>query len=285
MNIKSLLLGSAAALAVVSGAQAADAVVAAEPEPMEYVRVCDAYGTGFFYIPGTETCLKIGGHLRFEKNYEKAKGSAAAYEWHNYGKTTIGNRSDIERVPIDNLQAFYRKYYQPDNIVLIITGRFHVDKALQLVEKYLGSIPKPDRVLQPTYTIEPPQDGERLVELRRVGQIGSLIAVYHMPAAAHPDRDRPTLDRPEVRKSVRAAPHHPRQSLAGVGPGDDVISQHRLQLRPVATLEQRLHRAVRQRGEGLVRGREHGEGARSGERLDEAGGLHGGDERREVVGL
>jgi len=64
MNIKSLLLGSAAALAVVSGAQAADAIVAAEPEPMEYVRVCDAFGTGYFYIPGTETCLKIGGEVR-----------------------------------------------------------------------------------------------------------------------------------------------------------------------------------------------------------------------------
>jgi hypothetical protein len=66
MNIKSLLLGSAAALAAVSGAQAADAIVAAEPEPMEYVRVCDAFGTGYFYIPGTETCLKIGGYVRFE---------------------------------------------------------------------------------------------------------------------------------------------------------------------------------------------------------------------------
>jgi Porin subfamily len=66
MSIKSLLLGSAAALAVVSGAQAADAVVAAEPEPMEYVKVCDAYGTGYFYIPGTETCLKIGGRVRFD---------------------------------------------------------------------------------------------------------------------------------------------------------------------------------------------------------------------------
>ncbi len=66
MNIKSLLIGSAAALAAVSGAQAADAIVAAEPEPMEYVRVCDAFGTGFFYIPGTETCLKIGGFVRFQ---------------------------------------------------------------------------------------------------------------------------------------------------------------------------------------------------------------------------
>ncbi|AJD40543.1 porin [Rhizobium mongolense] len=69
MNIKSLLLGSAAALAVVSGAQAADAIVAAEPEPVEYVRVCDAYGTGYFYIPGTETCLQIGGYVRFDVGF------------------------------------------------------------------------------------------------------------------------------------------------------------------------------------------------------------------------
>ncbi|SFB58618.1 Porin subfamily protein [Rhizobium sp. NFR07] len=69
MNIKSLLLGSAAALAAVSGAQAADAIVAAEPEPMEYVRVCDAFGTGYFYIPGTETCLKVGGRVRFDAKY------------------------------------------------------------------------------------------------------------------------------------------------------------------------------------------------------------------------
>ena len=48
---------------------------------------------------------------------------AAAYEWHNYGKSTIGNRSDIERVPIENLQAFYKKFYQPDNVVLIVAGQ------------------------------------------------------------------------------------------------------------------------------------------------------------------
>ena len=66
MNIKSLLLGSAAAMIAVSGARAADAIVIAEPEPVEYVRVCDVYGTGYFYIPGTETCLKVGGYVRFE---------------------------------------------------------------------------------------------------------------------------------------------------------------------------------------------------------------------------
>ncbi len=112
---------------------------------------------------------------------------SAAFEWHNYGKSTIGNRSDIERVPIENLQAFYRNYYQPDNVVLIITGRFEEARALELVQRYLGSIPKPTRTLNTTYTEEPPQDGERLVVLRRVGDIGYVTAAYHMPAAAHED--------------------------------------------------------------------------------------------------
>ncbi len=70
MNIKSLLLGSAAALLAVSGARAADAVVVAEPEPMEYVRICDVYGAGFYYIPGTETCLKVGGLVRYEIQFD-----------------------------------------------------------------------------------------------------------------------------------------------------------------------------------------------------------------------
>ena len=112
---------------------------------------------------------------------------AVAFEWHNYGKSTIGNRSDIERVPIGNLQDFYRRFYQPDNVVMIVTGKFEVAKALELATKYLGSIPKPDRKLNATYTEEPAQDGERTVILRRVGKIGSIMAAYHMPAASHPD--------------------------------------------------------------------------------------------------
>ena len=69
MNIKSLLLGSAAALIAVSGARAADAVVVAEPEPAEYVRICDVYGAGYFYIPGTETCLRVGGYIRYDAGF------------------------------------------------------------------------------------------------------------------------------------------------------------------------------------------------------------------------
>ncbi len=112
---------------------------------------------------------------------------AAAFEWHNYGKSTIGNRSDIERVPIENLQAFYKKFYQPDNCVLVIAGKFDEAKALALVQKHLGSIPKPERKLDPTYTEEPPQDGERSVTLRRVGTVGSVAVVYHIPSSKHPD--------------------------------------------------------------------------------------------------
>jgi zinc protease len=112
---------------------------------------------------------------------------AAAYEWHNYGKSTIGNRSDIERVPIDNLKEFYRKYYQPDNAVLIVAGKFDEANALALAQKYLGSIPKPKRLLSDTYTEEPAQDGEHIVVLRRVGTVGYVGAAYHMPAASHPD--------------------------------------------------------------------------------------------------
>jgi zinc protease len=112
---------------------------------------------------------------------------ASAFEWHNYGKSTIGNRSDIERVPIENLQSFYRRFYQPDNVVLIVAGKFEDAKALALVQKHLGAIPKPNRKLDQTYTEEPAQDGERTVILRRVGTVGSVGVAYHMPAAAHAD--------------------------------------------------------------------------------------------------
>jgi len=110
---------------------------------------------------------------------------AVAYEWHNYGKSTIGNRTDIERVPVDNLRAFYQKFYQPDNAVLVVAGKFDEKKALEYVTKYFGALPKPDRKLPTTYTEEPAQDGERSVTLRRVGHVGLVGLLYHVPAASH----------------------------------------------------------------------------------------------------
>ena len=98
---------------------------------------------------------------------------AAAFDWHNYGKSTIGNRTDIERVPILKLQDFYRKYYQPDNCMLVIAGKFDPAKAMALVEKHFGKLPKPTRKLDKTYTEEPPQDGERSVTVAARGRRGT----------------------------------------------------------------------------------------------------------------
>src|SRR5438132_14071392 len=92
-----------------------------------------------------------------------------AYPWHNYGNPTIGQRADIERVPIDKLQAFYRTWYQPDNAVLLIAGRFEGPRALELVMKHFAPPAKPTRVLPAFYPEEPTQDGERTVTLARTG--------------------------------------------------------------------------------------------------------------------
>ncbi len=112
---------------------------------------------------------------------------AAAYEWHNYGHTTIGARSDIEGVPIERLQAFYKTYYQPDNAILMVAGRIDETRTLQLVNETFGKIPNATRKLETTHTEEPVQDGERLVTLRRVGDVQMVVAGYHIPAGSHPD--------------------------------------------------------------------------------------------------
>ena len=113
--------------------------------------------------------------------------AATAYDWHNYGKSTIGARSDVENVRIENLQAFYRQYYQPDNAVLIITGKVDVAKTLALVERYFGTIPKPTRSLTMTYTRDPVQQGAREVSVKRVGDTQLAAMLYHTAAASHPD--------------------------------------------------------------------------------------------------
>ena len=112
---------------------------------------------------------------------------STAYLWHNYGKATIGARSDIENVPIERIQAFYRKYYQPDNAVLLVAGKFDEAKTLGLIHQYFAPIPKPTRQLPKLYTDEPDQDGERMVTLRRTGDVQLVAAGYHIPPGSHPE--------------------------------------------------------------------------------------------------
>lgn len=113
--------------------------------------------------------------------------TSTAFLWHNYGKSTIGSRADLENVPIDRLQAFYRKYYQPDNAVLVVAGKIDETKTLDMINQQFGFIPKPAREIPATYTMDPTQDGERSVTLRRTGDVQVVTAAYHIPAGTHPD--------------------------------------------------------------------------------------------------
>ncbi len=113
--------------------------------------------------------------------------AASAYQWHNYGKSTIGARTDVENVKIENLQAFYRLHYQPDNAVLTITGKFDPARTLAKVAEYFGPIPKPSRALPATYTRDPAQDGAREVSVNRVGDTQIVAVQYHVAPASHPD--------------------------------------------------------------------------------------------------
>ncbi|MGZ8291851.1 MAG: M16 family metallopeptidase [Telluria sp.] len=112
---------------------------------------------------------------------------AVAFDWHNYGKSTIGARSDIEQVNVPRLRAFYKNYYQPDNAVLMVAGRFDETKVLKQINEQFGRIPKPARIIQPTYTAEPTQDGERSVTVRRNGGTQFVGAGYHVPPTGHAD--------------------------------------------------------------------------------------------------
>jgi zinc protease len=112
---------------------------------------------------------------------------AVAFDWHNYGKSTIGARSDIEQVDVARLRAFYHRYYQPDNALLMVAGRFDEAKVLAQINALFGRIARPARKLAPTYTREPVQDGERSVTVRRVGGTQYVGAGYHTAPSGHPD--------------------------------------------------------------------------------------------------
>ncbi|MCR9139066.1 MAG: porin [Alphaproteobacteria bacterium] len=131
MNIKSLLLGSAAAMVAVSGASAADAIIAAEPEPVEYVRVCDAFGSGYFYIPGTETCLRISGNVRFRLGFEETIAADAAngvlardsYDTATRARVQVSAKSDTEW---GELHSYIR--LQAENSSTANTAAFNMDQ-------------------------------------------------------------------------------------------------------------------------------------------------------------
>ena len=118
--------------------------------------------------------------------FEKTLG--AMYTWHNYGKSTIGARTDVEQVDIGRLQAFYRTWYRPDNATLIVSGKFDPEQVRRLVARHFGPLARPRQPMPRLYTLDPVQDGERELHLRRTGGTPALIVAYHTVPGAHPDQ-------------------------------------------------------------------------------------------------
>ncbi len=112
---------------------------------------------------------------------------STAYLWHNYGNSTIGARSDVENVPIERLQAFYRTWYRPDNATLVIAGRIDPTATLGTVQRHFGKLARPKAALPKSYTVEPTQDGEREINVRRTGDTHFFALGYHTPGTTHPD--------------------------------------------------------------------------------------------------
>lgn len=112
---------------------------------------------------------------------------SSAYLWHNYGNSTIGSKEDIERVKAPTLKAFYKKYYQPNNATLIVGGKFDEKKTLDWISQYFAAIPKSTVAIEPTYTVEPVQDGERFIELKRNGDAQYVGMAYHTPSFSDKD--------------------------------------------------------------------------------------------------
>ncbi len=113
--------------------------------------------------------------------------ASMAFLWHNYGNSTIGARSDVENFPFPKLRAFYAKHYRPDNAVLTIAGRFNKTDTINNIEQQFGSIVKPPQAVEPLYTVEPTQDGDREINIRRVGDLPLIGLSYHAPSGLHPD--------------------------------------------------------------------------------------------------
>ena len=115
--------------------------------------------------------------------------ASVAFDWHNYGKSPIGARSDVENVNIEHLKNFYQRYYQPDNAWLLVAGQIDEAKTLAQINQLFGSIPRPSRTLEKTWTVEPVQDGPRSVTIERVGGAPFLAIGYHVPQAASVEAD------------------------------------------------------------------------------------------------
>jgi zinc protease len=127
--------------------------------------------------------------LRENNSYDMLfkRVQAVAFDWHGYGHSTIGEKSDIENVNIDQLRQFYHTYYRPDNAVLVVAGKFAADTVLPVISRQFGSITAFKSALPKISTLEPAQQGERQVFVRKKSKESRMMLAYHKPSLLHPD--------------------------------------------------------------------------------------------------
>jgi zinc protease len=112
--------------------------------------------------------------------------TAAAFRAHSYGLPLVGFKSDLREITREDLWTYYRRYYAPNNAVVVAVGDFDTNQLLDLIDKEFGAIERrPDP--SPLRLVEPEQEGERRVTVRRPGPVAQLSVGYHVPAAGHPD--------------------------------------------------------------------------------------------------
>jgi len=112
---------------------------------------------------------------------------AAAFIAHPYGMPVVGYMSDLNSFSLTDAQAFYKKNYVPANITTAIVGDVKASEVIPLVEKYFGRVPKGDPP-PPIRTVEPPQNGERIVKIKDPAQ-PIYMEGYHRPAVTDADNE------------------------------------------------------------------------------------------------
>ncbi len=182
MTIRNLIFGCAVAMATVSSAHAADAIVAAEPEPLSYVRICDAYGVGYFYIPGTETCLRVSGKVRTEGFSADAKNadSRTGILWHDRAELGIDTATDTEYGPLKTNTVYRFETTEATNTSKLLWGNislagFLIGKLDSQYTMYMGYTTSlindeviyegPKELNQLTYTYAPGNGFTALISL------------------------------------------------------------------------------------------------------------------------
>jgi len=112
--------------------------------------------------------------------------SALAFHVHPYGQPTVGWAEDVQRITADQLRAFYRTYYVPNNALIVAVGAFRASELLARIRERFGAIPRgPDP--PPVTAVEPPQRGERRVVLRRPARLPIVYLAWHVPDHRSPD--------------------------------------------------------------------------------------------------